>query len=69
MNKNRLKLFVIALFVAIFGSVEISSRFIVAEADEDPLLKEIANYKTWSQVSNNKLSLVFNGSSEFSLAT
>ncbi len=55
MNKNRLKLFVIALFVAITGSVGISSRFSVTNADEDPLLKEMANYKSWKRVNTKRI--------------
>jgi len=36
---------VIALFAAIIGGIEISSRFNAVTAGEDPLLKEISRLK------------------------
>lgn len=50
---NKIKFLVVTGLIAFVGSIEIASRFNVTIADEDPLLKEVANHRSWTKVSSN----------------
>jgi hypothetical protein len=51
----KIKLFAVAVVVMIAASALSNSRYFAASANEDVLLQEIANYKTWHRMTNEPI--------------